>query len=88
MKSNAWDKAICPGCGWVGSSHSLGPNRSCPKCKDYEGVATLQRMINGARRKANGELNETFGDEFNSVNMPKFLGALQKLGLLKQDSDI
>lgn len=70
-----WDTAVCPSCGWTGSPHSLKKYRTCPKCKDYEGVSTVRKMLHWDE-----------GDS-NAVSMPQFLGALQRLGLLHQEDE-
>ena len=70
-QNNPFDKAICPGCGWTGSTHSVSKHKTCPRCKDYEGVDSLRAMLNGDSL------------DWNGVHMPEFLGALQKLGVLQ-----
>jgi ribosomal protein L37E len=70
MPTDPFDKAVCPGCGWIGSTHSVAKDKSCPRC-DYGGVTSLRRM----------RWNESL-PVWDDVDMPKFLGALQRLGVL------
>jgi hypothetical protein len=73
---NSLDKAICPGCGTICSSKSIGRFHTCKKC-GYEGVYTVRRILNG----------KTDYPNWNDVNLKLFLESLQNLGLLEIDNE-